>query len=142
MKATPRYIKAIDPADLLDQVQDAASKEEDLYQPLFVSHEGLLVQAVVAIPCMYEYKLIVADDLDKLELQIQNLTVFGFDHMFNVVLWNGKYLQWMCRMNDTGTPAPREEELQLVEDVRAGLNIRPIAEDASLVEFPFPVRLS
>jgi len=145
MKKTPRFIKAISPVDLVKQVQEETGNGNGmgLYQPLFVSHEGLLVQAVITVPCLYEYRLIVAADLEDLELQIKHLiTNLGFDSIFNVVLWNGMYLQWMFRTDDTEREdlvqvfaAPREDELRLVEDVRKYLGMHPIAKDA----LPFPV---
>lgn len=156
MKPTPRIIKAADPQALLIFVQEALSQTEDLHQPLFVSYEGLLCQPVIAHPGMHDYRLIVARDLLELEVQTQNLTLLDFDPIFNVVLWNGKYLQWMQKLNAAGMtvreavvkltkndfmPAAREDELALVEGAHAGLNIRPIPPDESLT-IPFPVRLS
>lgn len=156
MKATPRLIKAIDPADLLNQVAQCAKEGEDLHTPLFVSEEGLLCQFVVSSICIYEYKLIHARDLDQYELQARNLSLMGFDFIYNQVMWNGWYLQWMQRLNDAGAlvrdaaaslaqkhfeHATREEELALVEDVRAVLRLEP-TDRGNMVTIPFPLRLS
>lgn len=157
MKPTPRIIKAADPQALLIFVQEALSQTEDLHQPLFVSYEGLLCQPVIAHPGMHDYRLIVARDLLELEVETQNLTLLDFDPIFNVVLWNGKYLQWMQKLNAAGMtvreavvkltkndfmPAAREDELALVEDARDVLDLRPVSEDAIQVTLPFLVRLS
>jgi len=134
----PKIIKAIDPADLIVQVRENLEKGRDLYTPLFVSAEGLLCQRVVPALCVYEYQLIIAKDLDDLETQERNMSELGFDYIFNTVMWHGRYLQWMCRMNNAGllvknavvklaqedlTPADRTDELQLVEDVRDVLQL-------------------
>lgn len=150
-----RILKALDPADLVRQVNDCVKSEypEDLHGQIFVSAEGLICQNVIPSPCIDEYRLIVADDLDDLELQEQNLIALGFDFYLGTVMWNGKYLQWMSRMNESGArvrdaiaqvfapaTAMREDELQLVEDVRAYLRIPPLAEEP--MTFPFPRYLS
>ena len=158
MKPTPRIIKAIDPQDLKNQVAQSLAANEDLYAPLFVSAEGLLCQRVVCSTCIFEYHLIVADDLDRLELEEQNLTYLGFDYAFSTVMWNGKYLQWMQKLNDAGVTvrdavmrlsaeraadlfvaAERGDELRLVEDVRAELGMEPTRDSAP---FPLSIRLS
>lgn len=161
--AFPILLKATDPDDLLRQVRESLHANRDLYTPLFVSEDGLLCQFVVNTICIYEYKLIIANDLDAYEQQVQLLNELDFDFIFNVVMWNGKYLQWMQRMNETGKtvrdavvsvalaagsaamdtdiqPADRADELQLVEDVQRGLRLEPI----SLVVggIPYPLRLS
>lgn len=152
----PQLIKAISPADLLDQLADAIKAGKDMTVPLFVSHDGLLCQWVATSLCLYEYKLIVAVELDDLENQANNLRELGFDFFMNTCLWEGFYLQWMCRMNSTGTkvrdaitrvldeyiPADREKELQLVEDVQAGLQLRPSAQGTHVVTLPFPLSVS
>lgn len=152
-------IKAIDPGDLLIQVNERLANGQDLYAPLFVSHEGLLCQRVVKSMCIYEYRLIIANELDDLELQEGNLTEVGFDYIFDTVLWHGKYLQWMCRMNSSGLTvrdavakfhasqtvledAKREDELQLVADVQKYLHMVPTANKGHLVSIPFPVSYS
>jgi hypothetical protein len=150
-------IIAKDPADLLIQVTENLAAERDLYTPLFVSTEGLLVQRMVRTLCVYDYRLIIAQDLDDLYNQERNMMALDFDYLFNTVMWNGKYLQWMQRMNNAGltvknavvklaekdvTPAQRVDELQLVESVRDALQLEPISEKASLVTIPFPVHLS
>lgn len=158
MNPNPILLKAIDPADLIIQVKENLEQGRDLYTPLFVSHEGLLCQRVVPSLCVYEYQLIIANDLDSLELQERNFTEMGFDYMFNTVMWNAKYLQWMCRLNNAGLTvrdavakfhtdeavavyesAERKDELQLVEDVRAGLRLAPLVDGALFVGVPFPV---
>ncbi len=155
MKPLQTIVIAKDPADLLIQVMERITLGGDLYTPLFVSHEGLLCQRMIPTLCVYKYRLIIAQDLDDLANQERNMIELGFDYMFNTVLWNAKYLQWMSRMNESGarvrdaiaqvfTPAPakREDELRLVEDVRAVLGMKPAASDAFEVTFPFPIRLS
>lgn len=157
MKPTPRIIKAFDPQDLMSQVEASLATGEDLCAPLFVSAEGLLCQRVVSSLCIYEYRLIVAGELDSLELAEQNLTSLGYDYIFDTVMWNGSYLQWMHRMNSAGMTvrdavvklgaglaaeifmnASPEEEQELVEDVRDALadGRHPVAT------LPFPLRLS
>jgi hypothetical protein len=130
-------IKAISPADLLEQVNDAIKAGNDMTSPLFVSHEGLLCQWMGPLYCMYEYKLIVALELDDLDTQANNLRALSFDFFMNTCLWEGFYLQWMCRMNDGGKSvrdalkaisAERSEELHLVEGVRAVLHMAPTAD--------------
>lgn len=151
MRPTPRILKAVDPADLLAQVQAALPQTEDLHQPLFVSYEGLLCQPVIAHPCMHEYRLIVAKDLIDLEIQTQNLTLLDFDPIFNVVLWNGKYLQWMQRLNHVGMTvrdavvrlgAERADELALVEGAREVLHMAPAADGRQRMTIPFPLHFS
>lgn len=154
---TPTILKASDPADLVAQVKQSLEDKKDLYTPLFVSDEGLLCQRVVPAMCVYEYRLIVANDLDDLELQEQNLTVLDFDYMFNTVMWRGKYLQWMSRLNSAGLTvrdamvklsdlhmeiAERKDELRLVEDVRAGLRLAPMPDGSAAATIPFPVKYS
>lgn len=145
-----KLIKAVDPLDLGNQVLAELKNGRDLYTPLFVSEDGLLCQFVIPMLSIYTYRLIIADDLDDLELQANNLIALDFDFMFSVVLWGGKYLQWMSRMNETGktvkealvktmVPAKRGDELQLVEDVRSVLRMAPVSEDASLISIPFPL---
>jgi len=155
------FIKAIDPADLLIQTTEQLARGRDLYTPLFVSHEGLLCQRTILSLCIYEYRLIIAKDLDDLWNQESNAIDMGFDYAFNVVLWNAKYLQWMSRMNSTGITvrdavaryqiehavdlfesAERKDELKLVEDVRAGLHMEPTANGEYVVQVPFPVKSS
>lgn len=155
MNKSTRILKAKDPADLVRHVNDCVTGNypEDLHGQIFVSAEGLICQNVVPSPCIDEYRLIVANDLDDLELQEQNLILLGFDFFLSTIMWNGFYLQWMSRMNESGarvrdaiaqvfTPMRRVDELQLVEDVRAGLSIRPVAEDVFQVAVPSPFRLS
>lgn len=154
----PTLIKAKDPADLQDQIADAIAKRCDMHTPLFVSHEGLLCQWVVPSLCIYEYRLIVANDLDDLELQTSNLMDLNYEFLFSVALWQGKYLQWMSRMNNAGLlvknamvklvneedliPAPREDEFKLVEGVRSVMGMAPVTPGGYVVEIPFPVKFS
>lgn len=149
-------VKAAGPADLIIKVTEQLGGGLDLYTPLFVSHEGLLCQRMIPMLCVYEHRLIIAGDLDDLENQERNMLELGFDYMFNVVLWNAKYLQWMSRMNSAGLKvrnavaslaaekefvrAPREMELSLVEDVREGMGWKPLRDEAFVVSFP--LRLS
>lgn len=162
---TTRILKALDPADLARQVNECGTGDfpEDLHGQFFVSMEGLICQNVVPSPRIDEYRLIVAKDLDDLELQEQNLIALGFDFFLGTIMWNAKYLQWMSRLNDAGLTvrdavvklhtdqaaaiyqAAREDELQLVEGVRAVLGMKPVANDAAFevtFPFPFPIRLS
>lgn len=147
MKAlNAKLIKAIDPADLVDQVIGDLKSGRDMYAPLFVSNEGLLCQFTIPMLNIYEYRLIVADDLDDLEQQVVNLTALDFDFLFSTVQWHGKYLQWMSRMNETGVtvkealvktliPAERGEEEKLVADVRHELGLEPTANYG----IPYPI---
>lgn len=144
-----KLIKAIDPADLSTQVTENLEQGYEMHAPLFVDHDGLLCQFLVRRPCLYEYALIIANNLDDLETKVQQLVELDFDFIFNTVMWHGKYLQWMCRMNQSGLAvrevvtafanAPREEELKLVADVHAGLRLAPVAMGNTLVTIPFPV---
>lgn len=158
LNKSTRILKALDPADLVRQVNGCVTSEysEDPHGQIFVSAEGLICQNVVPSPCRDDYRLIVAKDLDDLEQQEQNLILLGFDFYLGTIMWNGFYLQWMSRMNasvarvrDAITqvflPAAREDELQLVEDVRAVLGMTPASNGAAFevtFPFPFPIRLS
>lgn len=146
-------LKAIDPHDLIAKVERAISIQYDLYTPLFVSHEGLLCQRVVGTPSLYEYHLIIAQDLDDLALQEQNLSNLGFDFIFNTVMWNAKYLQWMCRVNSKGltvrdavarlkTDEATGAYLSMVEDARASLRLAPMPDGKAVATIPFPVKFS
>ena len=158
MKPTPRILKALDPQDLGNQVSAALEAQEDLHASPFVSHEGLLCQRVISSMCVYEYSLIVAEDLDELEQKEQILNAQGYDLVFDTILWQGRYLQWMHRFNTAGIPvrdavvklsaeraadiyaqADRASELALVEGVRKYMGIKPLADDRSIVTLPFPV---
>lgn len=126
-------IKAIDPADLLIQANEQIAIGRDLYTSPFVSHEGCTCQRMAKSMPIYEYKLVIAKDLDDLHQQENNAIEMGYDFAFNTVLWNAKYLQWMTRYNTTPLPATdlidsvqgdyivarRIDELQLVEDVQS-----------------------
>lgn len=103
MKPTPRILKAVDPDDLIAQVQASLEMGEDLIQSPFISYEGLICQRVTQSLVIYEYMLIVAVDLDSLQKQEQVLDDLGYDYAFDTILWNGRYLQWMQRLNTTGT---------------------------------------
>ena len=154
-------IKAIDAADLLIQTTEQLARGRDLYTPLFVSHEGLLCQRMITSLCIYEYRLIIAKDLNDLSNQEANAIDMGFDYAFNTVLWNAKYLQWMSRMNSAALTvrdavtrlsaeqaaalfenAARGDELRLVEDVREGLQMEPTSNGGYVVQVPFPVKFS
>ena len=151
-------VKAIDPADLMIQVNEQLNRGRDLHTSLFISDEGLLCQRMIAAFCLYEYRLIIAKDLDDLNHQEDNAIEMGFDYVFDTVLWNGKYLQWMTRMNSAGWSvrdavarlsteeaaalyenAERPDELKLVEDVLEGLRMVPTANDGYVVRVPFPL---
>lgn len=103
MRPTPRILKAVDPDDLIAQVQASLEMGDDLIQSPFISHEGLICQRVTQSLVIYEYMLIVAVDLDSLQKQEQVLDDLSYDYAFNTILWNGRYLQWMQRLNTTGT---------------------------------------
>ncbi len=154
----PKLIKAIDPADLTMQVTENLEHGYEMHTPLFVDQNDLLCQFLVRRPCLYEYALIIANDLDDLETKVRQLVELDFDFIFNTVMWRGKYLQWMCRMNESGLTvrdavvkfetehaadlfvnASREDELKLVEDVRASLRMEPTANGMWKVSVPFPV---
>ncbi len=145
MKSFPKLLRASDAADLREQTTQAIANGFDLYTPLFTDYSGELCQFVVRVGfCLYEYRLIEALDLEDLELQVVNLNALDFDFLFSAVLWNGKYLQWMQRMNESGEtikkavvatalldngtvdPVLRAEELTLVEDVQAGMWLKSV----------------
>ena len=151
-------IKAIDPADLLIQVNEQLALGRDVYTSPFVSDEGLICQRMVTSTHVYEYRLIIAKDLDDLYNQENNALEMGFDYIYSTVLWHTKYLQWMTRMNIGGWSvrdalarlsteeaaalyenAERPDELKLVEDVRAGLHMVPTANEGYVVRVPFPL---
>lgn len=157
----PKLIKAIDPADLIIQVTENLERGYEMHTPLFADQNGLLCQFLVRRPCLYEYALVIANDLDELETKVKQMVELDFDFIFHTVMWHGKYLQWMCRMNQRGLSvrdvveklggeeaadlfvhADREEELKLVADVRAGLRLAPAAMGATVVTVPFPVNVS
>ena len=140
----PTLLRASDAIDLREQVAKAIAGGKDMYAPLFSDYGGLLCQFVVPGFCLYEYRLIEALDLDDLETQAQSLTLLGFDFMFNTVLWQGKYLQWMQRMSergefvkgmivsalsDDGTVELEDQaqELTLVEDAREALRFESVS---------------
>lgn len=150
MKSFPTLLRASDAADLRQKVGQAMKDSKDLYTPLFVDYSGELCQFVWPVSfCLYEYRLIEAIDLEILDAQVRGLWELNFEAMFNTVLWQGKYLQWMQRMNEAGLkvkdadavvsvaagslldngkvdPAHRAEELTLVEDVREVLRLVPV----------------
>lgn len=161
MTMKPELIKAIHPADLLEQVTDALKEGLDMYTPLFVSHEGLLCQWVVPSACVYEYKLIVAMELDSLERQAVNLIELDYDFFMNAVLWNGSYLQWMSRFNNAGLTirealtksqvteavkvfenAKRDGELKLVVGVQPLGRLATASNGEHLGTIPYPVLVS
>lgn len=152
MKPIPTLIKAIHPADLLAQVKEAIAIGNDMIAPTFVSHEGLICQFVVPTLCLYEYKLITAMELDDLESQAAHLIEQDYDFLFNVVLWNGMYLQWMQRMNNTGLMvakaatriAEHSDKLtnSLVEGARTVVQLVPASQGKTLVTIPYPLAVS
>lgn len=99
----PTLLRASDASDLREKVAQAIADGKDLYTPLFNDYSGELCQFVIPSVCLYEYRLIEALDLEDLEAQARGLVALDFDFMFNTVLWQGKYLQWMQRMNERGT---------------------------------------
>lgn len=150
----PRLIKAVDPVHLIDEVKKAIQHGEDMVTPTFVSNDGLLCLWVAPIRSLYEYRLITADNLETLEMQVANLSELHFDFLFNTTNWNSMYLQWMQRMTGSGLAvrevvkkvaqedlifASRADELQLVEDVRSYLHLAPMGDNAQLVTIPFPL---
>jgi len=146
MSLLPTLIRAKDTADLLKQVREQLEAGRDLYSPLFASEYGYLCQWMVESPTVYEYRLIDADELSDLELQVKNLTELGFEFMFNTVLWQGRYLQWMSKWNNFGQAvkeaitlihAERTDELQLVEDVRAVLQLAHVSPYEYALTIPF-----
>lgn len=129
-KLLPILIRAKDTADLQAQVKVKLSEGMDLYSPLFASEYGGLCQWMVGSQSIYEYALIDAAELSELEILARSLTEHGFDFVFNTVLWRGRYVQWMCRMIKHAaklTNAERNDELKLVEDVQAVLQMDPRA---------------
>jgi hypothetical protein len=157
----PYLIEAVDPQHLLDQVQREIQARHDMAAcPTFVSNEGKLCQWMLPVAGVYEYRLVRANDLSTLQMQVVEFTGIGFDFLFGVVTWNDMYLQWMQRMSclddikarvkdvfqklnsEDFTIAPRTDELQLVEDVRSYLHLAPMGEDGQLVTIPFPVSIS
>ena len=142
-------IKAIDPADLMIQVNEQITKGYDLHTAPFVSEEGLICQRMVPFAeiSAYEYRLVIAHDLDDLYNQENNAIEMGFEYSFSTVLWHGKYLQWMFRTKIINSAfsdtifenALRADERRLVEDVRALLHMEPTALGGYLVRVPNPV---
>lgn len=114
MKPTPRILKAVDPDDLIAQVQASLEMGEDLIQSPFISHEGLICQRVTQSLPVYEYMLIVASDLDSLQKQEQVLDDLGYDYAFDTITWCGRYLQWMLRFNSAGVTV-RDALVKLAE---------------------------
>lgn len=102
MNSTPRILKAVDPNDLVAQVQASLNMGEDLILPPFISEENLICQRVAQSIVLYEYMLIVASDLDSLQKQEQILDELGYDYAFDTIMWCGRYLQWMHRLNSSG----------------------------------------
>lgn len=157
----PTLLRASDAIDLREKVAQAITDGKDLYTPLFSDYSGELCQFVIPSICLYEYRLIEALDLEDLEAQARSLVTLDFDFMFNTVLWQGKYLQWMTRMNERGTsvkemivstllddgtvdPGHRAQELHLVEDVREVLRLEPLRQrSVQAVDYalaiPFPL---
>ncbi len=134
MKPTPRILKALDPQDLLNQVREALEAQEDLHASPFVSHEGLLCQRVISSMCVYEYSLIVAEDLDELEQKEQILTAQGYDLVFDMVMWHGRYLQWMHRFNTAGITV-RDAVVKLSAERAADIYVQADrASELALVE--------
>lgn len=152
-------IIATDPEDLIAKVNQTLADKYDIYTSPFVSFEGLLVQRMTPSVGGYEYQLINADNLDDLKTAEENLIELGYDYMFNTIMWYGRYLQWMGRMTDSGLMvrdavmlnlpnaaeiffqnAEREDELKLVEGVRAALRLEPTADKLGcVVTLPFPL---
>jgi len=114
MQPTPRILKSIDPNDLIGQVQASLDMGEDLIGSPFVSHENLICQRVSQSIVLYEYMLVVATDLDALQKQEQILTDLGYDYVFDTVMWCGRYLQWMHRLNTSGMTV-RDAMVKLAE---------------------------
>lgn len=150
-------IIAKDPIDLYQQVLKALENEMDLFaQP--VVHDGLIGQHMSRGVAMYEYRLVVGEDLFDYGAQVCNLGAMDFTPMWTAVRWNGKLVQWMCRWKaedgqsltllDKGErplyllnsgdadPALRDDELKLVAGVREALGL------PSSSAVPFPLRLS
>jgi len=142
----PTLLKAINPADLWNQVNNAIAMNKDMMTPTFVSTEGLLCQWVTPTTCLYEYKLIVALELDDLENQSRNLIELDYDFLFTTVLWNGMYVQWMHRMNNAGltvksiaTKLTTPIGTHLVEDAQNVVDMAPVSKGGWKVTIPYPL---
>lgn len=161
-----KLVRAASPLDLINQVEiNQRVHGMDLYTPLFVGADGVLCQFMTPMASLYEYRLIMAGDLNDLELQANNLINIDYDFLYSTVMWQGLYLQWMQRMNSTGQivqdaivgaltktggslldseeadPELRADELKLVEGVREALGLGHEPVSSSWV-IPFPLRLS
>lgn len=157
----PSLIVAKDPIDLWAQVQKALEREMDiLAQP--VVHDGLIGQHMSSGDSVYEYRLVVGEDLFDYGAQVCNLGMMDFTPMWTAVRWNGKLVQWMCRWKDgkvstvssyqqlviggrlldseEADPALRADELKLVEGVREALQLGEGGRGSFSSDLPFPLR--
>ena len=144
MNSQPRLICAKDVPDLLNQVLYANGNGEDMSSALFVD-DGILCQWVISMRCHYEYRLIEAADLHEYQLIVRNLSLLGFEMMFNPVRWNGKLVQWMSRysaltldarhVKGLTLPADGGGLLAVVEGVRADLQL--VSESPVALMIPF-----
>ncbi len=153
-----KYILASDPEELIEKVNQGIEDGFDLHTSLFATFEGKLCQRMVRGRCPYEYRLIHVNSIDDLKTEETNLTLLGYDYVFNTVMWHGEYLQWMCRSKPVASSvreavaidllaaanlffenATPEEELALVAGVRNVLHLVPTANDGYVVKLPFPL---
>lgn len=149
-------LRAENAADLRNKVNLTIADGFDIQSNVFVDPgTNLLCQWMAPRYSRYEYRLIEAENLERFEMHVHGLTVFGFDFLFSMVLWDGKYLQWMHRicgdedfvvkaepsaLLDHGVVGSeiRANELQLVEGVQLALRMAPvgIAFSSSSASFP------
>jgi hypothetical protein len=88
-------LKANDPFELYERVQEYIVNGYDLQGTLSTSDVSELGQWVVGLPAMSDYILVVADDLHEYESQCQVLMGQGWDFWYGSQRWGGKILQWM-----------------------------------------------
>ena len=151
-------LRAENAADLRNKVNMTIADGFDIQTNVFVDPDtNLLCQWMAPRYSRYEYRLIEAENLERFEMHVHGLTVFGFDFMFSSVLWDGKYLQWMHRIcgdekfivkaepsfalldNGAVDPEIRANELQLVEGVQVALRMAPVGFAFSSSSIPFPL---
>lgn len=114
----PKQIIAKSPGILFAKVSDELCNGLDLYTTPFVAFTGEIVQYMAPSTCLYEYRLIDAPNLSEFDDHIQSLTALGFDFFMSTVMWNGYYLQWMCKMKDQ-LSAISAQQVELIADHRS-----------------------
>lgn len=97
----PKMVRARTPSVLFMRVMDELRSGNDIHTPTYAANGELVLWVAESLP-LYEYRLIEANDIDDLERKVLAMEGEGWDFFWNMVMFQGSYLQWMGRMREDG----------------------------------------